>query len=150
MQGRELNSLFAREITPTRIVGPCGFWVWVFVSVGLGGRSDFTIAFSGSQVILLVGIYSSLRLFVAETVGAKNETRHVNTNKDLGRNFLHINKFDRTMAMIIHGIPGSGNTTPIELLCSMAGVKMDMQVLAVWEGKQMEPAFLAINPVSPS
>lgn len=54
------------------------------------------------------------------------------------------------MAMIIHGIPGSGNTTPIELLCSMAGVKMDMQVLAVWEGKQMEPAFLAINPVSPS
>jgi len=70
--------------------------------------------------------------------------------KDLERNFLHSNKFDRTMAMIIHGIPGSGNTTPIELLCSMAGVKMDMQVLAVWEGKQMEPAFLAINPVSPS
>jgi hypothetical protein len=57
---------------------------------------------------------------------------------------------EKTMAMIIHGIPGSGNTTPIELLCSMAGVKMDMQVLAVWEGKQMESAFLAINPVSPS
>ena len=52
------------------------------------------------------------------------------------------------MSIILHSIPGSGNTTPIHLLVAEANIEVDDRVLAVWEGKQFDPEFLAINPVS--